>query len=51
MRKSLKKTVEKPTGDLSFLRGDVTGLRGDVDDCDLTDSDRKKGVNVTDLVL
>jgi len=38
------------TGDVSGLRGYVSGLRGDVDDCQLSDADRKAGVNISDLV-
>ena len=33
------------------LRGDVTGLRGNVDDCEITDEDRKAGIDVADLIL
>lgn len=38
------------SGDVSCLRGNVTGLRGDVDDCEISDEERKNGVNVDDLV-
>ena len=31
------------------LRGDVTGLRGDVDDAKITDAERKKGVDISDI--
>lgn len=38
------------TGDVTrLLTGNVTGLTGDVDDCELSDADRVAGVNVTDL--
>ena len=37
-------------GDVSGLRGDVSGLRGNIDDCDLSDNDRKAGVDVASLV-
>jgi len=45
-------------GDVSGLRGDVTGLSGDVpprqygnvDDCELTDRERKAGVKISDLI-
>lgn len=30
--------------------GDLSGARGDLTDCDLTDTDRKNGVNITDLI-
>ena len=32
------------------LTGDVTGLRGDVDACDITPEERAAGVDVTSLV-
>jgi hypothetical protein len=44
-------------GDLSEVRGDLTGVwgnltevRGNIDDCKLTEEDRKKGVNIKDLI-
>jgi len=38
------------SGDVSGLSGDVTGLCGDVDDCGLTEADRKRGVDVGCLI-
>ena len=32
------------------LSGDVSNLRGDVDDAEISDEDRKNGVKVSDLV-
>lgn len=37
-------------GNCTGLRGDCTGLRGDLDDAELTAEERKKGVNIADLV-
>jgi len=38
-------------GDVSGLRGVVSlDLRGNIDDCDLSDNDRKAGVDVASLV-
>ena len=37
-------------GDLSGVRGDLSGVRGDIDDCELTDEDRKNGINIENLV-
>ena len=37
-------------GYVSGLRGDVTGLRGDIDDCELSDDERKAGVNIEALI-
>jgi len=33
-----------------FLSGDVTGLSGNVNDCEITDSERKNGVKIEDLI-
>lgn len=38
-------------GDLSGVRGDLSGVCGDLDDCDLTDDDRRAGVDVADLIV
>ena len=45
------------SGDCSGLRGDCyglygncSGLRGDLDDCEITKEDRKKGIDITDLI-
>lgn len=37
-------------GDITGLYGDATGLIGNVDDCELTDDDRKASVDVNDLI-
>jgi aggrecan 1 len=37
-------------GDISGLTGDISGLRGDISKCELTDEERKNGVNINDLV-
>ena len=59
MKKTLKKTLsgvyhtkngKKIEGLHSGLRGNVSGMRGDVNDCELTDEDREKGVDVKDLI-
>ena len=37
-------------GDCTRLRGNCTGLRGDLYECDITDEDRKKGIDIAELV-
>lgn len=37
-------------GDVSGIRGDVSGIRGNIDECGLTEDDRKRGVNISDLI-
>ena len=32
------------------VRGDLSGVRGDLDDCNLTSDDRKRGVSISDLL-
>jgi hypothetical protein len=38
------------SGDCTGLRGDCSGLRGDLYECDITDEDRKKGIDIAELV-
>jgi len=45
------------SGDVSGLSGDVSGLygiatnmSGNIDDCELTDEERKNGVDINDLI-
>ena len=40
----MKRTLIKNT------KRNVSGLIGDVDTCEITNDDRKKGVNITDLI-
>lgn len=37
-------------GNISGLWGEVTKVTGNVDDCELTASDREKGVAISDLI-
>ena len=37
-------------GDLSGVRGYLSGVRGDLDICEITDEDRVKGINISDLI-
>ena len=57
MKKALKKTESKITGmhagisgDLSGISGDLTGIRGDLDSCEITAKERKKGINISELI-
>ena len=59
----LRGDVSGLSGDVSDLRGDVSGLRGDVsglrgyvsdlsgyvDECEITDEERKAGIDISDL--
>ena len=37
-------------GNCTGLSGDCSGLRGDLYECDITDEDRKKGIDIAELV-
>ena len=34
----------------SKLSGDVSGLSGDVSDCEITEEDRAKGIDISELI-
>ena len=38
------------SGDLTGVRGDLLGVRGDLDECEITQEDRKRGIDVEDLI-
>ena len=40
----------KMSGDCSYLSGNCSRLSGDLDDCEITKEERKKGVNIKNLV-
>ena len=43
MKKALKN--DKP------YWGNLSGIRGNIDDCDLTPEDREKGIRIQDLII
>ena len=42
--------AEDISGDVSGIYGNVSDISGNVDDCELTKEDRKRGVNISDLL-
>ena len=52
MKKTLKKTLSGVyhTKNGKKIEGLHSGLRGNVNNCELTDKDRRKGVDVKDLI-
>jgi len=38
------------TGDISGLTGDISDLWGNLDNCEITDEERKNGIKITDLI-
>jgi len=47
---NLSGDVSNLWGNVTGLRGDVSGLRGNLDDCEITDEDRARGVDVSELL-
>ena len=39
------------TGNVSGLTGNVSGLTGDVDDCEISEEERKNGIDIEDLIV
>ena len=37
-------------GDCTGLRGNCSGLIGDFENCEITEDDKKKGINISDLI-
>ena len=56
MIKALRQTTQgttqgdKVAGPHEDLRGDLSGLRGDLDKCGITTEDRQAGINIVDLI-
>ena len=38
------------SGDLTGVYGNLTSVSGDLTDCEITDEDRKKGIDINDLI-
>ena len=38
-------------GDVSGIEGDVSDIRGDVDNAELTDAERRAGIDINELIL
>jgi hypothetical protein len=38
------------SGDLSGVSGDLSGVSGDLDECEITEEDRKVGVDINSLI-
>ncbi len=37
-------------GDLTGVRGNLAGVRGDLSDCEITDEDRARGIDIATLI-
>ena len=46
---SLRGNCSSLRGDCSSLRGDCSGLSGDLDLCEITDEERRAGIDINDL--
>ena len=58
MKRNLTKTMTRIRGDLTGITGDLIGITGnltsvtgDLNDCDISYEERKKGIDINDLVL
>ena len=38
------------TGNVSGIRGNVSYIRGNLDDCEITKAERKKGIDIKELI-
>ena len=38
------------SGNVSYISGNVSDISGNLNDCEITDEDRKKGIDINDLV-
>jgi len=47
----LRGDISGLTGDISGLRGDISGLTGDIDLCEITETERKKGIRIEELIM
>lgn len=58
MKKMLKKNLGiyhfvngvRVDGPPSGVSGDLSGVRGNLDECEITEEDRKKGIRIEDLI-
>ena len=37
-------------GDVNGISGDVTKISGNLDECEISDEERSKGINIKDLI-
>ena len=42
--------ISELSGNISGLSGNCTNISGDLDECELTEDDRKKGVDIRELI-
>ena len=48
--KDIRGDVSDIRGNVSGISGNVSDIRGDIDDCDITEEDRKKRIEISELV-
>ena len=46
----IRGNLSEISGDLSEIRGDLLGISGDLEDCEITEEDRKKGIDIKELI-
>jgi len=50
MKTALKRIENKIIGMHPDITGDVNGIRGNIDDCEITKKEREKGIHINDLI-
>ena len=43
--------VSRISGNVSGISGDATNVTGNIEDCEITEEERKKGVRLNDLII
>ena len=43
--------MKKALNKISGITGNLSGIRGNIDDCEITQEERDKGINIHDLIL
>ena len=47
----IRGNLSRISGNLTGIRGNLTRISGNLDDCELTDEDRKRGVDISELLI
>lgn len=48
--KGLSGDISGLSGNISGISGNCEGVKGNLDDCEITDKERKKGIDISELV-
>ena len=42
--------ISRLYGNISGIYGNISGISGNIDNCEITDEERKKGIDINDLI-